>query len=328
MSSEKKVRKRSREEEKGVTSESLALVDSEMQEPFGGIADPFDATSIFEFISPTAKKRRVEEKKDAAPSSSPPQDQFEPMLPFAEDEPAADAPPIALPRPPLPFRPRIDADAIVPLMHDPFELPPAPRRAGPHLLAPDPALAAAIAAAGGDADAPILADVGAPPAAAAADVSPPPAYYVGPLPPPLRPTMEKYRVLRTGQFVNKDQFDALNEILDIYNAFNEFVFVVVVVVVVVVVIVVSLSLLLSFLLTIFFFSHFFLFHRSLSAAKSVLTKLMKKPFFQRAFNALRPQLTPLGIKKISDFRCACVFHLSPTRCVYVYSFRSPGLWRQ
>jgi hypothetical protein len=37
----------------------------------------------------------------------------------------------------------------------------------------------------------------------------------------LRPTPEKFRVLRTGETISKDKFDALNEIFDVYNAFNE-----------------------------------------------------------------------------------------------------------
>jgi hypothetical protein len=39
----------------------------------------------------------------------------------------------------------------------------------------------------------------------------------------LLPTPAKFRVLHTGETISKDQFDALNEIFDVYNAFNEFI---------------------------------------------------------------------------------------------------------
>jgi hypothetical protein len=91
------------------------------------------------------------------------------------------------------------------------------------VLAPDPALAA-IAASGGDAPVPPPAD--APhivPLQQPMSIPVVSTAQYGPLPILLQPAAEKFRVLRTGDTVSKDQFDALNEIFDFYAAFNEFV---------------------------------------------------------------------------------------------------------
>jgi hypothetical protein len=283
-----------------VTPSSLAEVDTQMQQdPFAG-PDPFAADP---FEPPAKKKQKIAAHDErAAPAIGGDQQQdFPPMGPLLPDVPMADiveerkTPPIAiaLKRPPLPFRPRVQ-DVFVPMPRDPFEIPPV-RDNAPHQLAPDTELAAAIGASGIEIEMAATAassgggggDGGAAPAAA----------YTGPLPPPLRSTNEQFRAIRTGQYVSKDQFDALNEIFDVYNAFNEYVLC-------------RCSLSRALFFSDFVFLFFRLSHRSLSAAKSVLTKLMQKPFFQRAFVQLRPKLAPLGITQISDFRSITFFSSS------------------